>query len=139
MLGFYSSDNKFSHVEVTNRYRFIHKELARRGIDLICTGSDGDSRFLKSQKHLVQFGNFQNFCGLTLAGNQSQAKILGFQDPLHIAKKLNNALFDTCSVLKMGNFSANLGHLIMVYKNFHKCEHKLTLGDLDASDKMNYK
>jgi hypothetical protein len=138
-LGFYSSDNKFSHNEVTVRYKFIKKELARRGIGLICSGSDGDSRFLKSQKNLVNYGNFQNVCGMTLAGNLNQVRIYGFQDPLHIVKKLNNSLYDTCSVLKMGNFSANLGHLIMVYKKFHKIQHKLILRDLDPADKMNYK
>ena len=138
ILGFQSGNNVFTHEIVTSRYKYIYTELKKRGIELICTGSDGDTRYLKSQKHLAQFGSFKKYKELTLVGN-FESKILGYQDPLHLAKKLSNTLFDNGNTLKLGNFSASLGHLIIVYKSYTKIDHNLTLSDLDYVDKMNYK
>lgn len=112
--------------------------LSQFDIKMVCTSSDGDSRFLKSQKELAQFGNIQIYNQLTIAGNH-EARILGLQDPLHLVKKMNHALYDNCNVLKLGKYSASLGHLIIVFKTFQKIEHNLILSDLDPSDRLNYK
>lgn len=105
---------------------------------MACTSSDGDTRFLKSQKELAQFGNIMMYKQLDVAGN-FDSKILALQDPLHLVKKLNHVLYDNCNVLKLGKYSASLGHLIIVYKMFQKLDHNLILSDLDPSDKLNYK
>lgn len=78
------------------------------------------------------------FGQLQLSGNY-YSKYLALQDPLHIAKKICNTLFDTVDILRLGSYSANYGHLVILYKLFPKSEHCLTLMDLDPSDKLNYK
>ena len=86
---------------------------------------------------LIEYGNINSFGQFQLVGNY-QSKHVALQDPLHIAKKISNKLFDMVDILRLGNFSANYGHLIMLHKLFPKSDHCLTLGDLDPLDKMNY-
>lgn len=111
--------------------------MEKRGVSVICSGSDGDNRFLKSQKSLVDFGNFQPFGKMILAGNIA-VENLASQDALHDAKKMKNVFYDPCEVLLMGTSKAALGHLVTLMKKFDKNSHNLTLSDLDPTDRMNY-
>lgn len=62
LLGFYATDNKFTSKDVTIRTLYIKSELERkRGIKVICSGSDGDLKFMKSQKKLFNFGSIKSF------------------------------------------------------------------------------
>ena len=49
-IGLYGTDNKFSYVEVCNRWRFIEAELGKKGIRVRGFSSDGDTRLLKAMK-----------------------------------------------------------------------------------------
>lgn len=138
LLGFYGTDNKFTFKDITSKTVHITSEFEKRNVKVLCSGSDGDVRFLKSQKFLLNFGNFKSFGEITLAGDMT-SKHQASQDPLHISKKMKNCLYDQSDVLRIGRFSAALGHLVMVFKRFDKNDHGLLLSDLDPSDKMNYK
>lgn len=138
ILGHYGTDNRYSHKEVTARNQHIYSELIQRNVIVESFGSDGDSRFIASQKLSVNFGNFEFFQGIQLAGNLNSL-FFGNQDALHIAKKLLNRLYDFGSTLIMGNRIATLNHLILVYKTFEKSQHNLNLSDLNPHDRMNYR
>lgn len=85
----------------------------------------------------MEFGNFQSFGKLMLAGNIN-AENLASQDPLHDAKKMKNVFYDPCDVLLMGTGKVALGHLVTLMKRFDKNFHNLNLSDLDPTDRMNY-
>lgn len=138
VLGFYGTNNKFSSEEVKTRTLFIKNELDRRGINVISTGTDGDIKFLKSQKYLLEFGKFTDFGRLRLAGDIN-AENLANQDGSHIEKKMKNIFFDSCDALRMGKRNALSGHLIILIKQFDKNLHNLQACDLNPRDKMNYK
>lgn len=104
---------------------------------MICYGSDGDGRFLKSQKSLVKFGSFKSQ-GSMILGGDFESEYQASQDSLHIAKKLKNSFYYTSEALRMGNRCALIGHLVILIKRFDKNQHNLNLSDLDPTDKMNY-
>lgn len=123
---------------MTNRTLFIRKELLKKyGIKVLCSGSDGDLRFIKSQKLLTRFGHFQKFGPLLLAGD-IHAVDQASQDSWHISKKMKNIFYDCCEVLRMRNRNAVIGHMVILVKKFEKNLHGLNLSDLDPTDKMNY-
>lgn len=137
VLGFYGTDNRFTSENVTTRTLYIRQELMKRGIHVICSGTDGDSRCLKSQKQLANFGSFQNIGPLILAGCITSPN-LASQDSFHIVKKMKNVFFDPCDAIIMGSKIAVIGHLIILLKKFDKNLHNLNLSDLDPTDKLNY-
>lgn len=69
ILSFHGTDNKFSFKDVFRRDTYIYEEMQKRGIQIEVFGSDGDSRFIKSQKLYINFGRFEFFAGFQLAGN----------------------------------------------------------------------
>lgn len=138
MLGFYGTNNQFTSDEVKTRTMFIRKELEKRGVKVISSGTDGDLKFLKAQKSFVDFGNFTTFGKIQLAGDIN-SKNLANQDGSHIAKKMKNIFYDTCDTLRMGKRNAILGHLIILMKKFNKNQHNLQPSDLNPRDKLNYK
>lgn len=138
VLGYYGTDNKINFKDNTARTLHIQSEFAKRGVRVLCYGTDGALSFLKSQKHLVNFGNFSQYGPLTLVGDIT-SDYQASQDAFHDAKKMKSALYDQSDVRRLGKFSATVNHLIMVYKKFGKNEHGLTLADLDPNDRMNYK
>lgn len=110
----------------------------KRGIRKLCSGTDGDSRFIKQQKYLVNFGDFEPFGSITLAGSL-EAEDQAMQDSEHILKKMKNIVFEPAETLRMGDKNATLGHLVILTKKFDKNLHNLNPSDLDPTDKMNYK
>lgn len=138
MLGFYGTDNKFTYKDIVARSIHIRDEFEKRGLTVLCFGSDGDKSFLKAQKHLLNFGTFVDFDTFKLAGNINSLHQAS-QDPMHIRKKMKSFLYDLSDLMQMGEFYATLSHLIMVFKIFHKNQHGLNKTDLDPKDKMNYK
>lgn len=137
-MGYYGTDNSFTFKDVTARTLYITSEFEKRGVRVLCTGSDGDLSFIKSQKLLLNFGDFSTFGPIELVANPNTT-FHANQDAFHIAKKLKSGLYDMSDLKRLGNFSATLAHLIMVLKRFPKHEHGLNPSDLDPSDKMNYK
>lgn len=138
ILGFFGTDNRFNSKDVTLRMNYIFKSLANIGIRALCYGSDGDTRFLATQKALVNFGEFKDFGMIKLAGDVN-SNYFGSQDAFHIAKKMKNTLFNPSSELRIGNKIATLAHIVIVMQKFDKVCHQLVPSDLDFNDKMNYK
>lgn len=138
LLGYFGTDNRFESSHVLARVRYMKKELSSRGINLICFGSDGDSRYLHTQKVLINFGVQINFGPLELYGN-IDPECLSNQDGLHLAKKLKNCLFQPSHYLQIGKFKASFTHLKILSTLFGKEQHGLNVTDLNCQDKMNYK
>jgi hypothetical protein len=115
----------------------VTEELDKRGIKVLCTGSDGDIKFLISQKKLLEFGKFSQVGPLKLAGNINSS-YMASQDSPHIAKKIRNAFMDPTKVLILGEFHVTRDHLVMLMRRFNKSEHHLVPSGLDYTNKMNY-
>lgn len=138
VLGYYGTDNKMTQNDVFTRGKYISSEFQKRGVKVICHGSDGDTRFLCAQKKFVEFGSPSSFGSLMLAGNLNSVE-KGMQDGYHDAKKMCDRMFDLGLNLIMGERVATVNHLILVFKKYPKGEHRLTLSDIDSTDHMNYR
>lgn len=138
VLGYYGTDNKMTQSDVFTRGNYISSEFQKRGVKVICHGSDGDTRFLCAQKKFVEFGSPSTFGSLTLAGNLNSTE-KGMQDGYHDAKKMSDRMYDLGLNLIMGERVATVNHLILIYKKYSKNEHRLVLSDIDSTDHMNYR
>lgn len=138
VLGYFGTDNTFTFKDITAKSIHIHSEFRKRGVEVLCFGSDGALSNLKSQKHLINFGSLHKFGPVQLVVDYT-SDYQANQDPYHIAKKLKNVLFDMSDLLRIGRYSATVGHLVIVLKKFPKILHGLNASDLDPADKMNYK
>lgn len=105
---------------------------------MLCVSTDGDSRYLSAQKHIIDFGNFTMFGDMLLAGSLN-SDFFGLQDGYHIAKKLKNMFFNTSDMLRMGDYHVSINHLIVMKKKFDKELHGLEATDLNQNNKMDYK
>lgn len=64
--------------------------------------------------------------------------IICFQDFVHILTKLRTRFLKPGVVLPIGNKKASVDHLRYMLENTRKDEHRLTLSDINAEDKMNF-
>lgn len=55
-LSLFSSDNKFTALNILHRMAFIKKELGEKGITVLTHASDGDSRLLRAMKIATGIG-----------------------------------------------------------------------------------
>lgn len=120
------------------KIKTITQNLNAFGIDVICFGYDGDTKFLKSQKVLMNFGRPKVFREITVCADWEFNDFFGNQDPFHIAKNMKNRFYDTSNDLKMGKYVASYTHLIIIFKMFPKIEHSLSKSDLNPNGRMNY-
>jgi len=138
MIGFFGTNNKFTGEDVMARIKHIHRKLKSVGIKMLMYGCDGDTRCMMAQKQLANYGSLYEFCGIKLAGSLDSEYFFS-QDPLHVAKKMKNLLFDFGTDLILGDFLASLGFLLILNKKFGSEATGLNQSDLDFKDRMNYK
>lgn len=119
--------------------KFIKKQMSNMGIDVVAFGYDGDPKFLKSQKSLLGFGHSKRYMDIVVCSEYDKVDIFSVQDNLHIAKNMKNRFLDTSDDLIIGKFIASPCHLLIIIKTMSKIEHNLSISDLNALDRMNYK
>lgn len=93
---------------------------------------------MKAEKILMKFGSNESYHSFDVLGDRF-SEIISMQDGMHIANRMKCGFYDTSDVLKLGKFSATLGHLYIVAKSFPKEEHNLIFSDLDPLDRLNYR
>lgn len=137
VLAYFGTDNKFLTTEVMTRNQYMKKELEKRGVKVIGTSSDGDSRQLNALKLFMNFGTLVKIGSLNLLANPF-ADNIGNIDSLHKAKGLVDRLYNLGIMMKLGTRCPSVNHLIMIYKKSEKIDHEMTLKDLDTTDHLNY-
>jgi hypothetical protein len=137
VLGFFGTDNSFLSSDVSTRTAHLKKELEKRGVKVLGTSTDGDSRPVTSLKIFMEFGKLVRRGALNLLANP-YASFIGNIDGLHKAKGLVDRLFTLGVLMRLGDKSPSVNHLMMVYKFNERPEHDMTLKDLDVTDHMNY-
>ena len=155
VLACLSSDNKFTAEHVIQRWKYIHFECAKLGIDVISFGADGDSREMKTMRvssqlqyrpdPLWQLSPSSSLSKLKLPNEWIEwfalkyvTNICYVQDMVHIGVKMKSRLLKPSIVLPMGKYIAGLHSLSTIKTSFHKGEHGLHEKDLNQKDKQNY-
>ena len=131
--------------------RLFENELEATLGPLIGHSSDGDSRRrtlmlqLMRSKEGLRFQpiphdlGFVLSCRKELKGHTYVLRDLGDQDYIHNHKKLLNPLDHSSRVLMMGNNTAHMNHLQLVYDTFSHHDHALGLDDVNRRDRQNWR
>lgn len=87
--------------------------------------------------------NWPWFCiGRHPASNKIEPYDIGYiQDTVkvHVGTKLRTRFLKPNIILPIGDYNASINHILTLTKEFSKDKHLLTISDLKAKDKMNYK
>lgn len=121
MLQIYGTNNTFTGEDVSNRWKYYEKDLAKYGISVAGYSSDADSKLLSVM------------CQRTMSG---EAHVV--QDSIHVATKGRNRLLNPNVQLKMGNSKISVEHLKTLMKIVPKSIHGLTLHDVCPNDRQNF-
>ena len=153
ILSAYGSNNKATATEVLKRWLHIYNKCLVHGIHVIGFSSDGDPRYLRAMRLCTRFfaelpnlnvlkhnDQFyvklpQDWCWFFMKGEQI---LLFMQDPIHVATKFRNRLLSTVALMKMGDYSVDMQHLINIIESKHKIEHNLIKCDVITKDRQNF-
>lgn len=141
-LMLFGSDNRYTAIHVSKRWKYIVNELKQLGIGVVAISSDSDPKFNKAMRMNSLLGQESPFlqsnelfrCG-TAASNPYYV-----QDTPHLATKLRNFLlktFDKPEKVPFGRFFVKLDHLQHLVDNFHRDQHLLTCSILNPVDRQN--
>lgn len=139
-LMVYGSDNKYSSLDVVNRWMYIKEELAKVNIKAFTFSSDSDPKYNKAMRLLSGLGVKIDFPLFSCVANADGP--FYFQDTIHIATKLRNFLLRTIydkRTVPFGKSFIRIEHLYAILRNFTKDRHELTLSTLNPVDRQNFK
>ncbi|CAF3933165.1 unnamed protein product [Rotaria sp. Silwood1] len=146
ILSAFGSDNKFTATDVLKRWLYIYNQCLLQDIRVIGFSSDGDPRCLKTMRLCTRF--FAELPNLNLYKYndnfnikipeqwswffmKDQQILLFMQDPPHIATKFRNRLLSEVALMKMGDYSIDIQHLMNLIELNNKLEHNLIKCDND--------
>lgn len=139
VLFYMGTDNKFKHVDVLNRWRYIIRLLRSHGIFVLGFGSDGDPTLLKAMVTRMRF--FAS--GRSVLGDlfvlQLQEEGICFQDTIHLLLKIVRRLFKRPGEFKIGNTQPTVAHLDYLVAHVGKSLHRLERSDLHPTDLQSFK
>lgn len=99
------SDNKFTHLQVQQRWKHVEAELKKAGIKVIAHASDGDPRLLRSMKERTRLPHpFPSMLyGPYFIANIDD-EVVCIQDPIHLENKLRNPLLNPKKHMFIGRY-----------------------------------
>lgn len=139
-LMVYGSDNKYTSLDVANRWKFINEELAKVNIKVLSFSSDSDPKYNKAMRVLSGLGFKTDFIWFSCLGNVRGP--FYFQDWIHILTKLRNFLLRTMNdkkIVPFGTGFIRIEHLFILLGMFSKDKHQLTPSTLNPIDRQNFK
>lgn len=143
-LLIFGSDNKYSAIDVANRWTHIEKELAKVGILVLTISSDSDPKYNGAMRMNSMLGNESHLLGDSMDDLfRLGKKIPPFyvQDTPHNGTKLRCFLLATIEhpeKLPFGKYFIKMEHLQYLVDNFGKDKHQLTNTTLNPIDRQNF-
>lgn len=146
-LTLFSTNNKFTALDVLRRWTFIRSELGKKGIAVLSFASDGDSRLLKAMKINTRIGTDSTssnsdgdfHCEWFNCKMYGSLFTLCFQDMIHLLTKLRNRMLRSSAILPLGNGVVSKTFLKYLIDNISKDKHCLTDTDIEPKDRQNMK
>lgn len=138
-LMIYSTDNRFTALNIYKRWRFQAAKLNENGIKIDNISTDGDPRCLMAMKVLSRIGQPNRpylDCDWYSCGGYFETTFI--QDTVHIITKLRNRLLAFSRIFPIGNKIISSGHLKYLIDNISKDKHMLTRTDIEPKDRQNF-
>lgn len=146
-LTIFGTDNKFSHINVMDRWKYIIENLENVGISVMGFSSDGDAKLLKAMKVKTELGcsseknltvttefKFQNWYASNIKSDYNYT-----QDTIHIGCKLRNRMLKASISLPIGRYQISKAHLKYLLETTSKDLHQLSDNVVDPKDRQNYR
>lgn len=141
-LMLFGSDNKYTGLDVSKRWKNIINERKGIGIGVVSFSSDSDSKYNKGMRINSKLGCYSP---LLLSNNLFKSGLTiedthYVQDTPHILTKLRNRLLTTINSpakLQFGRRFIKMTHLKYLVDNFGKDQHLLTSITLNSIDHQN--
>lgn len=130
----FSTNGKYTALDVKNRWNYIVKELTKNGIKTAAISSDSDPRYNAAMKDMIHLGVCMPYCPKWF--NSSFADVIPIQDTIHIGTKFRNRIVGRS--LKFGKHVISMDHLKKLVKTVSKEQHKLSDETIKAKDRMNF-
>lgn len=134
-LMIFGSDNKYTSMNVVQRWKYIQTELAEVGITALVYSSDSDPRYNKAMRELSGLGKQSE--AIWFSSQTEFQPPFYLQDIIHIATKLRNFFLSTLyasRIVPFGKYFVKLGHLHDIMERFSKDRHLLTPSVLDRQN-----
>lgn len=144
-LLLYSTNSKYSSLDVSNRWKYIEKELLTVNIEILVYSTDSDPKYNSAMRRLSLLGKdspiFADKAWFS-CGTGILRKPFFVQDTVHVGGKMRNQMLKTRAnprKLAFGKkYFIRIDHLDFLVKNFTKDQHLLTPSVLNPIDRMNF-
>lgn len=139
-LLIFGSDNKYSRLDVRNRWKFIVAELKKLKINVLTISTDSDPKYNSTMRSLSMLGHETHMKWFSCAVDQYSFPYY-IQDPTHIGTKLKAMLLKTVdneTKLPFGSDYIKESDIRYLLDNFSRDKHCLTESTLNPADKMNF-
>lgn len=144
-LLLFASDNKYTSLDVSNRWNYICKELQAVGIDVLVISSDSDPKYNSAMRRCSLLGakssTFADTNMFMCGGGYLKMPFFA-QDTVHIGTKMRNRMLQTIDKprkLPFGKkYFIQMNHLKYLVDHFPKDQHQLTASVLNPKDRMNF-
>ncbi|KZR99702.1 Uncharacterized protein APZ42_004334, partial [Daphnia magna] len=141
----FASDNKMTALDVKNRQHYIKEHLKSVGIEMVASGSDGDTREMKFMLQNSGLGVQLSVFTKDTDDYRFFAKCKGFaclirmsdfdfQDVPHIITKLRNKFLKT-DIIALGDYVATPNDLHILIEQKSKEKTLIRKVDLSSADK----
>lgn len=146
----FSSNSKYTNIDVINRWEFIISGLKRVGIVVLNVSTDSDTKYNAAMRKLSCLGDESNYFNdsnwyslgpIKDATSMQEIDTIYSQDTTHIGCKLHCLILKTMKddeKLPIGNYFIKQSHLWQLLDECRKDEHNLTPTTLRSIDKQNF-
>ena len=138
-LCIFGTDNVFTADQVELRWKWTRAALKEKGIEVIGTASDGDSRLMKAMRSASIIPSNPSAAWPWFQMNL-KTDFVCIQDFVHIMVKLKSRYLKPSIILPIGPTTvASKGHLVEATLRFTRDQHEIAPSFLDNRDKMNFR
>ncbi|XP_053698489.1 uncharacterized protein LOC128745438 [Sabethes cyaneus] len=138
-LLYMCSNNKFTHLQVKQRWEHVEAELETAGVRVVCHASDGDPRLLRA---MTERTHLPHTAASMLYGYHFIANInddvVCIQDTIHLVNKFRHALLNPKKHMAIGKCDVSVECIKQMIEHGDKAIHKMNPSDLNPADKMKF-
>ncbi|XP_062702809.1 uncharacterized protein LOC109400829 isoform X2 [Aedes albopictus] len=133
------SDNKFTHLQVKQRWHYVESELRKAGVKVVSHASDGDSRLLRAMKERTRLPHPRAnlLYGQYFVGNLDD-DVVCIQDTIHLVNKLRHSLLNPKKKMVVGKCDVSSDYIKQMIEIGEKVIHRMNPSDLNPADKMKF-
>jgi hypothetical protein len=140
VIAVWPTDNSYKSEAAYNRSQYIADLLEEVGFTVYCTTTDADAKEKGALKIQTGFGHIKSVCDTDLVFDPFTSRLANI-DPVHTVNCMRNRLYDSTSLIYIGDFPAAVADLqLLVDSSYYtKLDHILNESDVSNNDRSHDK